>query len=97
MSLPPCVTEDRTPLHPELTVGTSAPPAPGTTCLPTCKFKFCPYPPQGVWLRAELREPFCLQQQALLSGIHFRGTPYWVSMRVRELRRFWAAMADRRS
>ncbi|MER7485368.1 ATP-binding protein [Streptomyces sp. NPDC126497] len=96
MSLPPCITADRTPLHPELTVGISAPPVPGTTCLPTCTFKLCPYPPQGVQPRAELREPFCLQQQALLSGIHFRRTPCWVGMRVPELRRFWGAMADRR-
>ncbi|MGP3980414.1 NACHT domain-containing protein [Streptomyces sp. KR80] len=101
--LPPCITTDRTPLHPKLTVGTSDPPAPGTTCLPTCKFKFCPYPPRGTQPRTEIREPFCRQQQALLPGrvrrrfprTIRRKTPHWVSMRVRELHQFWEAMADR--
>ncbi|MEU4847957.1 ATP-binding protein [Streptomyces gilvosporeus] len=104
MPLPPCITTDRTALHPELTDGTSAPPTPGTTCLPTSKFKLCPYPPHGTHLlRAEIREPFCRQQQALLPGpvrrrfprVFRRKTPHWVGMRVRELDQFWEAMADR--
>lgn len=99
--LPPCITTDRTPLRPELTVGTSDPPAPGNTCLPTCRFQFCPYPPRGTQSRAEILEPFCRQQQALLSGRFrrllpgVRSTPDWVGMRVRELDRFWDAMANR--
>ncbi|MER7582283.1 ATP-binding protein [Kitasatospora sp. NPDC097691] len=103
MTLPPCVTRDRAPLHPELTAGTSDPPAPGTTCLPTCKFQFCPYPPQGTQLRAEIGEPFCRQQQALLPGrvrrrlprVFRRKTPSWVGMPVLELHRFWDDMAER--
>ncbi|GAA3372021.1 hypothetical protein GCM10020367_25310 [Streptomyces sannanensis] len=103
MTLPPCVTRDRAPLHPELTVGTSDPPAPGSTCLPACKFKYCPYPPRGTQPRAEIREPFCRQQQALLPGrvrrcfprLFQRKTPHWVGMPVRELHDFWEAMARR--
>ncbi|MEU5524970.1 ATP-binding protein [Streptomyces sp. NPDC047860] len=101
--LPPCITTDRAPLHSELTVGTLAPPAPGDTCLPTCRFQFCPYPPRGTQSRAEILEPFCRQQQAMLPGrfrrnlprLFRRKTPYWVGMRVRELDQFWDAMANR--
>ncbi|WUK16858.1 ATP-binding protein [Kitasatospora sp. NBC_00374] len=103
MPLPPCLTTDRTPLHPELKVGTTDPPIPGATCLPTCKFQLCPYPPQGTQLRVEIREPFCRQQQALLPGrvrrvfprVLRRKTPNWVGMRVRELHDFWEEMAKR--
>ncbi|MFE0472321.1 ATP-binding protein [Streptomyces sp. NPDC058947] len=100
--LPPCLRENREPLQPGARVGTAAPPAPGTTCLPDCKFQLCPYPPRGV-PRGEIREPFCRQQQALLPGrlrrwfprLLRRKTPPWVSMRVRELDRFWDEMATR--
>ncbi|GAA0399996.1 ATP-binding protein [Streptomyces luteireticuli] len=101
--LPPCVTTDRTPLRPGLRAGTSAPPTPGSGCLPGCRFQLCPYPPRGTQLRAELREPFCRQQQALLPGrflCHLprgrhRKTPDWVGMRVTELDEFWENMAQR--
>ncbi|MFJ1806242.1 MULTISPECIES: ATP-binding protein [unclassified Streptomyces] len=103
MSLPPCICKDREPLRPGLRIGTSTPPAPGTTCLPDCKFQLCPYPPRGGVPRGEIREPFCRQQQALLPGSVRRWlprglrrkTPHWVGMRVRELDRFWDAMARR--
>ncbi|MET9835253.1 NACHT domain-containing protein [Streptomyces sp. NPDC006385] len=103
MSLPPCVRSDRGPLRPDLRVGISDPPAPGTDCLPDCKFQLCPYPPRGCVPRGEIREPFCRQQQALLPGRVRRWlprgvrrkTPPWVSMRVRELDDFWGAMARR--
>lgn len=99
MPLPPCIRTDREPLR----TGTSVPPAPGSTCLPDCKFQLCPYPPRGCVPRGEIREPFCRQQQALLPGrvrrclprVLRRKTPHWVSMRVRELDRFWEAMARR--
>ncbi|MFG3018721.1 ATP-binding protein [Streptomyces sp. NPDC048254] len=103
MPLPPCIRTSREPLRPGLRSGNSAPPAPGTTCLPDCKFQLCPYPPRGTVPRGEVREPFCRQQQVLLPGsvrrcfprlVH-RKTPAWVSMRVRELDRFWDAMARR--
>ncbi|GGN88523.1 hypothetical protein GCM10011579_082370 [Streptomyces albiflavescens] len=103
MPLPPCIRTNREPLQPTLQAGTSAPPAPGTTCLPDCKFQLCPYPPRGCQPRGEIHEPFCRQQQALLPGrgrrclprLLHRKTPHWVSMRVRELDRFWDAMARR--
>ncbi|MFF5847255.1 ATP-binding protein [Streptomyces massasporeus] len=102
MPLPPCLRTNREPLRPGARDGTAAPPQPGTTCLPDCKFQLCPYPSRGV-PRGEIREPFCRQQQALLPGrlrrwfprLLRRKTPPWVSMRVRELDRFWHAMATR--
>ncbi|MEW2287170.1 ATP-binding protein [Streptomyces sp. NPDC047841] len=103
MPLPPCIGTDREPLRPGLRPGTSAPPPPGSACLPDCKFQLCPYPPRGGVPRGEIREPFCRQQQVLLPGpirrklprtVH-RKTPPWVSMRVRELDGFWDAMAGR--
>lgn len=103
MSLPPCIRTDREPLRPGLRIGTATPPAPGTACLPDCKFQLCPYPPRGGVPRGEIREPFCRQQQALLPGSVRRWlprglrrkTPHWVGMRVGELDRFWDAMARR--
>ncbi|WP_328410898.1 ATP-binding protein [Streptomyces violaceus] len=103
MPLPPCLCTNREPLQPGARVGTATPPAPGTACLPDCKFQLCPYPPHGCVPRGEIREPFCRQQQALLPGrlrrwfprLLRRKTPPWVSMRVRELDRFWHAMAAR--
>ncbi|MFF9028070.1 NACHT domain-containing protein [Streptomyces iakyrus] len=102
MPLPPCLRTNREPLRPGARDGTAAPPQPGSTCLPDCKFQLCPYPPRGL-PRGEIREPFCRQQQALLPGrlrrwfprLLRRKTPPWVSMRVRELDRFWHAMATR--
>ncbi|MFF0159306.1 NACHT domain-containing protein [Streptomyces sp. NPDC005263] len=103
MPLPPCIRTNREPLRPALRAGISVPPAPGSSCLPDCKFQLCPYPPRGCVPRGEIREPFCRQQQALLPGrvrrcfprmLH-RKTPQWVSMRVRELDDFWDAMAGR--
>ncbi|GAB7104387.1 hypothetical protein JCM4814A_27010 [Streptomyces phaeofaciens JCM 4814] len=103
MPLPPCIRRDREPLQPGLRIGMSTPPAPGSGCLPDCKFQLCPYPPRGWVPRGEIREPFCRQQQALLPGSVRRWlprglrrkTPHWVGMRVRELDRFWDAMAGR--
>ncbi|MER6952684.1 ATP-binding protein [Streptomyces sp. NPDC000618] len=103
MSLPPCIRTDREPLHPGWPAGKAEPPAPGSNCLPDCKFQLCPYPPRGSVPRDEIREPFCRQQQALLPGrvrrclprLLRRKTPHWVSMRVGELDDFWDAMARR--
>ncbi|MFD8462354.1 ATP-binding protein [Streptomyces antimycoticus] len=103
MPLPPCIRTNREPLRPGLRAGVSTPPIPGSTCLPDCKFKLCPYPPLGCVPRGEIREPFCRQQQALLPGRWRRclprglrrKTPHWVGMRVRELDRFWDTMARR--
>ncbi|MFK0103948.1 ATP-binding protein [Streptomyces sp. NPDC091217] len=101
--LPPCIRTNREPLRPGLRIGTSTPPAPGSACPPDCRFRLCPYPPRGWLPRGEIREPFCRQQQALLPGrvrrwfprLLHRRTPPWVRMRVRELDRFWDAMAGR--
>ncbi|WP_460069344.1 NACHT domain-containing protein [Streptomyces sp. YKOK-I1] len=102
MPLPPCIRTNREPLRPGTAAG-SSPPVPGSNCLPDCKFQLCPYPPRGGVPRGEIREPFCRQQQALLPGrvrrcfprLLRRKTPHWVGMRVRELDRFWDAMARR--
>lgn len=106
MALPPCICRDRGALRPAMKAGTARPPAPGTTCLPDCKFQLCPYPPRGSVPRGEIREPFCRQQQALLPGrfrrrlprgvatLH-RKTPGWVGMRVGDLDTFWDEMAGR--
>ncbi|MFI5529880.1 NACHT domain-containing protein [Kitasatospora sp. NPDC051853] len=95
-TLPPCLTTDRRPLRPELTVGMPGTTEPGTECLRDCRFELCPYPAKGEQPGAELREPFCRQQQALLrSGPLHRRTAPWQGMARRELDRFWAAMAER--
>ncbi|MFI1968445.1 NACHT domain-containing protein [Streptomyces cinnamoneus] len=64
--LPPCFTKDRSPLRPERTVGMAGTAPAGSTCLRDCPFELCPYPAKGQQPRAELQEPFCRQQQALL-------------------------------
>ncbi|WP_189308405.1 ATP-binding protein [Streptomyces albospinus] len=99
-SLPPCLTRDRSPLQPERTVGMANIAEPGTTCRNDCPFALCPYPPKGEQPQAELREVFCLQQQALLSWrrgwftLSRRRAP-WQSMTCPELRHFWHEMAAR--
>lgn len=95
-TLPPCMTTDRTSLHPERTVGMPAIAEPGISCQRNCRFELCPYPAKGEQPGAELREPFCRQQQALLA-IHTvrRKKAPWQGMTSGELKRFWAAMAER--
>ncbi|SEC14267.1 ATP-binding protein [Streptomyces sp. TLI_105] len=95
-TLPPCLTKDRTALHPERTVGMPGTAEPGTSCLRSCQFELCPYPAKGTQPGAELREPFCWQQQALLKRRTIRRTRAgWQGMTDRELGRFWTAMAER--
>ena len=101
--LPPCVTHDRTPLHPERSVGRDDRDEPGSTCLPTCTFRLCPYPPKAARTQKEIEEPFCRQQQALLHSHRrwhlpalTRRTASWVSIPVRELHAFWEVMAHRK-
>ncbi|WP_233229620.1 hypothetical protein [Streptomyces sp. I5] len=101
--LPPCLTHDRTPLHPERSVGRNDQDEPGSTCLPTCTFRLCPYPPKAARTQKEIEEPFCRQQQALLHShrrwhlpAFTRRTAPWVSIPVRELQAFWEVMAHRK-
>lgn len=101
-SLPPCLTHDRRPLHPERSVGRATEDQPGSTCLSSCRFRLCPYPPKAGHGRTEIEEPFCRQQQALLHSrtrFHLpavsRRTPPWVSIPVRQLDRFWDLMSHR--
>ncbi|MEV5509301.1 NACHT domain-containing protein [Streptomyces orinoci] len=101
-ALPPCLTRDRSPLHPEFTVGRAEADEPGSMCLANCRFRLCPYPPRGRQPRSEIEEPFCRQQQALLhpqSHLRLfavnRHTPPWVGTPVRKLHGFWETMADR--
>ncbi|MFC9930744.1 NACHT domain-containing protein [Streptomyces sp. NPDC127190] len=94
--LPPCLTSDRTVLHPDRTVGMPGRAAPGTCCLRGCKFELCPYPAKGEQPAGELREPFCRQQLTLVSGRRpRRKRAGWQGMSSRKLRRFWRAMAER--
>ncbi|MFC7988028.1 ATP-binding protein [Streptomyces pilosus] len=102
-TLPPCLTHDRGPLHPERSVGRVDRDEPGSTCLPTCTFRLCPYPPKARRTQKEIDEPFCRQQQALLHSRHrwhlpavTRRTAPWVSIPVRELHAFWEVMAHRK-
>ncbi|AKJ15750.1 hypothetical protein ABB07_38620 [Streptomyces incarnatus] len=101
-TLPPCLTKDRTPLHPLSSVTTADRDESGSTCLPTCQFRLCPYPPKTGKTQTEMEEPFCRQQQQLLhSGFRLRRptvirhTAPWVSIPVRELHVFWEEMANR--
>ncbi|MFD7770038.1 ATP-binding protein [Streptomyces sp. NPDC059787] len=101
-ALPPCLTHDRSPLHPEHSVGRADRGGSGSTCLPTCRFRLCPYPPKAGKAQREIEEPFCRQQQALLHSrsrwhvpVLTRRTAPWVSIPVKELHAFWEVMADR--
>ncbi|GAA2751680.1 NACHT domain-containing protein [Kitasatospora cinereorecta] len=94
--LPPCLTTDRSVLHPERTVGMPGLAEPGSACLRNCPFELCPYPAKGVRPGTELREPFCRQQQALLAGHRLRRRRAgWHGMTARELADFWGDMAER--
>lgn len=93
--LPPCLRRDRSPLRPERTVGMADDAAPGSTCSRDCPFELCPYPAKGQQPRAELPEPFCRQQQALLRAGTLRRTAPWQDIRSKELLRFWGTMARR--
>ncbi|GAA1176310.1 hypothetical protein GCM10009664_48900 [Kitasatospora gansuensis] len=100
-SLPPCLAKDRSPLQPERTIGMAETAEPGNTCLRDCPFELCPYPSKGESLRAELREVFCRQQQALLYWhrgllpVLGRKRAPWQGVTCKELSRFWEAMAAR--
>ena len=102
--LPPCLTHNRDPLQPNRTVGMAELARPGLTCLRDCAFELCPYPAKGEQPRAELREAFCRQQQALLRPnrrrrllrpTRRRTAPWQVETTRSELIRFWEAMATR--
>ena len=94
--LPPCLSEDRSPLEPTRTAG-AVDTAPGSRCRDGCPFGLCPYPPSGKQpYRSELSEAFCRRQQTLLSGGRTRLNPAgWQSTPRRNLTRFWEQMADR--
>lgn len=90
--LPPCFTRNRYSLDPETRVGNLSR-APGSNCIDGCRYRLCPYPPDGVQpYRSELSEAFCRRQQTLLS----RGlSAPWQTILRADLKRFWAQMADR--
>ncbi|GAA3973782.1 ATP-binding protein [Streptomyces plumbiresistens] len=100
--LPHCLTQDRSRLHPERSVGRVDKDASRTTCQSPCEFRLCPYPPQAGRAQTEMAELFCRQQQALLHSRfswHLpaisRRTAPWVSIPVKELDAFWEEMANR--
>ncbi|WP_424888545.1 ATP-binding protein [Streptomyces sp. XH2] len=108
--LPPCLVTYRRTLRPGRTVGMTDDASPGSACREEsacrdCPFELCPYPAMGTQPRAEVREVFCRQQQALLRRYRWRSylNPLswtrkkapWQDMTARDLRKFWEAMADR--
>ncbi|WP_235482351.1 ATP-binding protein [Streptomyces roseoverticillatus] len=108
--LPPCLVKHRGALRPGRTVGMTGDAPPGSGCRAEsacrdCPFELCPYPAMGVQPRAEVREVFCRQQQALLRRYRWRSylNPLswtrkrapWQDMTDRELLTFWGDMADR--
>lgn len=99
--LPPCITEDRRPLRPLLTVGRAGVDRRGDGCLDGCSFQLCPYPPRGLQHhRSELSEEFCRRQYQLvrryLQPLHLRRrTARWQGMTASRLRVFWMQMAER--
>lgn len=95
--LPPCITRDRRPLQPLLTVGRAGVDRKGT-CLDGCQFQLCPYPPKGLQHhRTELSEEFCRRQYRLVRRYPklVRRTARWQGISVGQLRMFWAQMAER--
>ncbi len=108
--LPPCLVKYRRTLRPGRTVGMTGDASPGKACREEstcrdCSFELCPYPAMGTQPRAEVREVFCRQQQALLRRYRWRSyaNPLswtrkkapWQDMTARELRKFWEDMANR--
>jgi hypothetical protein len=107
--LPPCLTGDRSPMRPDLSIARPGTSDPGSSCADGCPFELCPYPPRGTAQRHELGEAFCRRQQSLprrWEPGHWigrgpapwrrTGLPRWRRARVRDLRAFWTTMADRR-
>lgn len=95
--LPPCMTEDRSYLNPDLTVGTAKRSGPGSNCKDGCPFELCPYPPKGEKnYRVELSEAFCRRQAILLLPTTRTRRAEWQRKTPRpDLRRFWDEMESR--
>jgi hypothetical protein len=95
--LPPCIAQYRDALEPGRTVGTAVSSVPGTSCVDGCVFELCPYPPKGVQPRVEMSEAFCRRQQTLITRPRDprTGRAPWQQARPRQLKQFWAEMADR--
>jgi NACHT domain len=107
--LPPCLTGDRSPMRPDLSIARPGMSDPGSSCADGCPFELCPYPPRGTAQRHELGEAFCRRQQSLArrwepghwigrgpAPWRRAGLPRSRRARVRDLRAFWRTMADRR-
>lgn len=107
--LPPCLTGDRTPLRPELSIANpDMTSRPGVSCSAGCPFELCPYPARGTPRREEFGEAFCREQVTLLRArprnLIGLGPPAWgrsglhpwQRARVRDLRAFWREMAERK-
>jgi hypothetical protein len=97
--LPPCFTQDRTPLAPHRTIGMTDSQGTRLDCASGCPFDLCPYPPMGAQpRRVELSEAFCRRQRTLLRRRQvqtLRRTAPWQGIWAWSLRRFWGDMADR--
>ena len=96
-TLPPCISHDREALEPARSVGMARSAVPGTSCVDGCVFELCPYPPKGAVPRVEMSEAFCRRQQTLITRPKDprTGRAPWQKTRPRQLKHFWADMADR--
>ncbi|MEO3751475.1 NACHT domain-containing protein [Streptomyces sp. B6B3] len=97
--LPPCFTEDRSPLRPELTGADDARAAGGSASC-GCPFELCPYPPRTrTSVRADFSEMFCRRQMSLLRPTgrfrRKRQAPWQRDIDAERLAGFWERMGDR--
>ncbi|HET6949660.1 MAG TPA: ATP-binding protein [Acidimicrobiales bacterium] len=111
--LPFCLTGDRRPMQPDLSVAKPGTSDPGSSCADGCPFELCPYPPRGTVQRNDLGETFCRRQLTMLSDRRRHRAAFWQlptrrdvirqerigwrSRRVENLRWFWKEMANRRT
>ncbi|MFG1809594.1 hypothetical protein [Streptomyces sp. NPDC049040] len=97
--LPPCLTQDRSPLDPGRAAARTAASQAGSDCRDDCAFDLCPYPPKGLdGHRVELSQAFCRAQSTLLSRSNFLLHPQAAWQRgtkLAELREFWDQMGHR--
>ncbi|NES12992.1 MULTISPECIES: hypothetical protein [Micromonospora] len=92
--LPPCLTNDRSPLQPSRTAHEGDHCEPGATCLDDCAFRLCPLPARGERMPHELDQNFCARQSDLAWYL-VRARAPWQNCDRRSLRAFWRQMAER--
>jgi hypothetical protein len=95
-ALPPCLTERGGRAHLRIDGGQDAVgPRPGSSCMPGCQARLCPYPPPGQRPhRGELSEAFSRDQREILHRLA-RAAPWQRGVPARELKKFWEHMEAR--